>query len=786
MTLYNLPTPLRVRPSVPGLSIRTKLLALVFSLLLILIFSGYFLQNILNNSVDIIARQTSAIQTLQHTTKAGKAYTGLRWTYLTFLGDPTEETLKAVQGKLGNFRASLEPIRSSPLKGDIDEIESLISGLEKTATDLRSVPSDSEEAAALVSEATKTLGQIDEVLTGFVSALEKILTESAEITREQTGALHSIPVVFIVGGFMTILFATLVAIVQLFMPIGRITRSMAAASVDTANAKDYILPESGHDEIGKATRALNRLLFEVSEGIDRISNAERKLRDTGQYLQAIMDNVVDGVITLNEDGRIETFNPSAERLFHRPAKEAVGAHVSTLLFDVKGTPCDLVSRMVSKPADFRGLAPSELLARTQQGIMIPVEVAVGKTGFAGRSMFVATLRDISARKQMENFMEQAQRMETVGRMTGGIAHDFNNMLTVISGNFELIERKVPDDPLLKSMIGMGLDTVCKGKEMTQRLLAISSKQLLKPEVIELADRLPATMEMIRRAVREDVDLHIDVSADCWNIRVDPVQFESALLNLAINARDAMPSHGGRILIAAGNKTLDSDAAASMGGLKPGAYAHITVTDNGHGIPAEIQDRVLDPFFTTKSAGKGTGLGLSMVYGFARQSGGGLIIESAESRGTTVHLYFPRSEEKLHKKQLRFVADGKKDVPVGQESLMVVEDRPDVLKYVTQTLRELGYRVTSAADAQSALDKLRRRRSLDLLVTDVVMPGDMNGEMLAHEALRLMPELKVLFMSGYTQDALIEQGALKQGVNLLPKPFTRADLAQYVRRALDAA
>ncbi len=773
---------LPVRSALPALSIRAKLLGLVFSLLLILICSGYLLQNILNGSLQTIGTQTAAIQTLQHTTKAAKNYTNLRWTYLTYLGSPTNENLKGVQEKLEDFRVTLTPIESSPLKNNIEDIETLVAGLEANASDLKSLQPDSEEAAAIESEATKKLGQIDEALNGMVNTLEEMLSHTSVATREHTGALHTIPVIFMAGGFMAILFATLVAIVQLFMPIGRITRAMTAASIDTANAKDYILPVPRQDEIGKATRALNSLLVEVSEGIDRISNAERKLRDTGQYLQAVMDNVVDGVITLNDAGRIETFSPSAEKLFQRAAREAVGAHISTLLFDHKGGPYDLIDRITRKNP-----VPPELLARTQGGVMIPVEVAVGQTGFAGRTMFVATLRDISARKQMESFIEQAQRMETVGRMTGGIAHDFNNMLTVISGNFELIERRVPDgDPFLKSMIAMGLDTVRKGKEMTQRLLAISSKQLLKPEVMDLTERLPAVVEMIQRAVREDIEINIDIPVNAWNIRVDPVQFESALLNLAINARDAIPAQGGRILIEVSNITLNEETASGLAGIKPGPYVQVMLSDNGRGIPAGILDRVLEPFFTTKNSSKGTGLGLSMVYGFTRQSGGCVAIDSIEGKGTSVRLFFPRSEEKTSASS-KAVGDSRdQDIPTGDESLMVVEDRPDVLKYVTQTLRELGYRVTAAGDAQAALQKLQRRKSLDLLVTDVVMPGEMNGEMLAQEALRQMPGLKVLYISGYTQDALIEQGALKQGVNLLPKPFTRADLARHVRRALDAA
>lgn len=753
--------------------------------MIILVFSSYLLQSIMDDSLRIIEKQTATIQSLQATTKAGKVYTNLRWTYLTFLSKPTSDNHKVLNNKLDEFSQSLVPLKIPMLTSDIKKMETLVTQLKEIADSSIKIKPDSTQRAVFENEASKKLSEVDESLNSIIVKLEQFLSLTAASTREHTDTLHSIPAMFIIGGFLTLLFATVVSVLQLFVPISKITRSMTSASIDTANAKDYILTVPRHDELGMATEALNSLLIEVSEGIERISAAERKLRDTGQYLQAIMDNVVDAVITLNENGRIETFSPSAEKLFQRSAKEAVGAHISTLLFDTRGTPFDVTSQLREKPLDFFTLNPFELQARTKIGVMIPVELAVGQTGFAGRTMYVATLRDVSARKQMENFLEQAQRMETIGRMTGGIAHDFNNMLTVISGNFELIQLKMKeDDPLLKSMVNMGLETVRRGKDMTQRLLAISSRQLLKPEVIHFPDRMPAIVEMIQRAVREDIDIITNLSPDSWNIRVDPVQFESALLNLAINARDAMSSQGGKIQIEVENFNLKKDSITGITNIQPGDYVRISVIDNGKGIPNDIIDRVLEPFFTTKAGDKGTGLGLSMVYGFTRQSGGYFRIESIEGKGTSIRLYFPRSNDEaliIHQK----IEEKRDDIPTGTESLMVVEDRIDVLKYVTQTLRELGYRVTSAPDAHIALQKLKRRKNLDLLVTDVIMPGDMNGEMLAQEAIKQLPRLKVLYMSGYTRDALQEQGSLKAGVRLLSKPFTRADLAWHVRKVLDA-
>jgi PAS domain S-box-containing protein len=774
------------RPLQFTLSIRMKLLGLVIFLLLILGFSAYFLHNALHGSLHFIERQANAIQMLQATTRAEKSFTNVRWSYLSFLSTPTDENYANVKDRLESFRAGLSLLKTSELQSQAARIDGLVTQLEKDADNLKTIQIDTDEATAFETDATRNLSSVDEGLNTMVIQLEDMLTQTSQATRQETSALRTIPLVFLIGGLLTFMFATVVAILQVFIPIGKITRMMAAASSDTVNARDYALPVPRYDEVGMATEALNSLLFEVSSGIERISSTERRLRETSQYLQAIMDNVVDGLITLNELGRVETFSPSAEKLFERTAQEAIGVHISTLLFDHKGAAVDLVAQIMSKPSDFFSLSPSELLARTKADVMIPVELAVGQTGFAGRTMYVVTVRDISSRKQMETFIEQAQRMETVGRMTGGIAHDFNNMLTVISGNFELIDMKLKTaDPLLKAMVQMGLETVRKGKDMTQRLLAISSKQLLKPEVIVFTDRLPGVIEMIQRAVQESIELRTVIPDDVWNIRVDPVQFESALLNLAINARDAMTGPSGRITIEVANALFEENAAG-LNNVKPGAYVSVAVNDNGTGIPASIIDRVLEPFFTTKPGSKGTGLGLSMVYGFTRQSGGFLTIDSVEGKGTSIKLFFPRSEEKFQQAALASHQEQDQKIPTGTESLLVVEDSPDVLRYLTQTLRELGYRVTYASDASMALKKLGKRKTLDLLVTDVVMPGEMNGEMLAHEARLQLPDLKVLYISGYTRDALVEQGALKTGVTLLAKPFTRADLAWHVRKVLDAA
>ena len=353
-------------------------------------------------------------------------------------------------------------------------------------------------AAALEAEATHELAGIDEGIGGLVNALEDMLTATSHQRRMETSTLRALPDIFMFGGLLTLLFASFVTILQLFKPLGKLQRAMMLASGDAAAARDYTLKVERQDEIGLATISLNSLLHSVSDGIERISSAEKRLRDTGHHLQAIMDNVADGIITLDADGVIETFSPSAEKIFRRRADDIIGHQIDTLLQDSGGHPCDLMARLSAQGGEFFGSAPAELMTHTGDGTAVPLEMAIGRADFSGRTVYVVTLRDITARKQLESFMERAQRMELIGRMTGGIAHDFNNMLTVISGNFELISLKLKTaDPILKSMVAMGLDTVKRGKDMTQRLLAVSSKQLLKPETLDLSERLPAIGAMIR-------------------------------------------------------------------------------------------------------------------------------------------------------------------------------------------------------------------------------------------------------------------------------------------------
>ena len=388
--------------------------------------------------------------------------------------------------------------------------------------------------------------------------------------------------------------------------------------------------------------------------------------------------------------------------------------------------------------------------------------------------------EVVERHQAQESLRQAQKMEAVGHLTGGIAHDFNNLLMIIMGNIDTVRRRIDasHDPRLRR----ALDNAMKGAEsaaaLTQRLLVFSRQQPLDSRVIDVTRLLAGMSDLLTRSITEAISIQVSGTPDLWRVEADAHQLENAILNLAVNARDAMEGSGA-LTIAARNVTVDGSGPKA---LEPGEYVAISVTDTGSGMSAETIDKVFDPFFTTKEVGKGTGLGLSMVYGFAQQSRGGVDIVSAVGEGTTVTLYLPRAVgEHVEAAQSTGAA-----VPMGSESeaILVVEDNDDVRAYTVGVLRELGYRVIEAHDGATGLRLLEKQnRDIQLLLTDVVMP-EMSGPALAEAARHLQPELKVLYNSGYTRDAIMRDGKLEAGVDLIAKPFTFASLAAKVRELLD--
>jgi PAS domain S-box-containing protein len=391
--------------------------------------------------------------------------------------------------------------------------------------------------------------------------------------------------------------------------------------------------------------------------------------------------------------------------------------------------------------------------------------------------------EIERRSQAEEALRQAQKMETLGQLTGGVAHDFNNLLQIVSGNIGLIQRNIPEE---NAKLRRAADNAARGAEraavLTQRLLAFSRRQPLAPKPIDPNKMVGGMSEILHRTLGETIAVETVLASGLWTVEVDPNQLENAILNLAINARDAMPARG-KLTIETCNTHLDRSYVAANAEVLPGQYVCICVTDSGMGMDADTVGRAFEPFFTTKEVGKGTGLGLSMVYGFVKQSGGHLKIYSEPGEGTTVKIYLPR----LLGEGPQAEAEIEEPAPEGghNETVLVCEDDEDVRAYTVEVLRELGYRVLEAADGPAALRLIERREErIDLLFTDVVLPSGMTGAVLADHARKLRPELKVLFTTGYARNAIVHHGRLDPGVELITKPFSYADLAARVRDILD--
>ena len=377
-------------------------------------------------------------------------------------------------------------------------------------------------------------------------------------------------------------------------------------------------------------------------------------------------------------------------------------------------------------------------------------------------------------------LRQTQKMEAVGQLTGGIAHDLNNILTVITGTIEILAEGVADRPELLAITKMIDEAGVRGADLTQRLLAFARKQPLQPREVDLNALVTEAANQLPPTLGENVEVHLMLAADASRALIDPRQLTNTILNLALNARDAM-ADGGKLIIETGNAVLDDNYASMNGDVTAGNYVMVAVTDSGHGIPACILDKVFEPFFTTKDVGKGSGLGLSMVYGFVKQSNGHIKIDSEEGRGTTVRIYLPQAAGAAEPAELASPAS----IEGGRETILVVEDDHLVRTFVVGQIQSLGYATLAAVNAAEALIVIDSPTEIDLLFTDMIMPGSMNGRQLADKALQRRSSLKILFTSGYSNEAIIHHGHLDAGVLLLAKPYRKSDLARMIRAALAA-
>ena len=382
------------------------------------------------------------------------------------------------------------------------------------------------------------------------------------------------------------------------------------------------------------------------------------------------------------------------------------------------------------------------------------------------------------REAAQAALRQAQRMESLGQLTGGVAHDFNNLLQVISGNLQLLRREVVGNERAEKRVQSAIGGVTRGAKLASQLLAFGRRQPLEPKVLNIGRFIKGMDDMLRRALGEEIELETVISGGLWNALVDPGQIENAILNLGINARDAMPD-GGKLTIEAGNAMLDDEYARLHDDVQAGQYVMVGVTDTGSGIEPDLLERVFEPFFSTKPEGKGTGLGLSMVYGFVKQSGGHVKIYSELGQGTTIKIYLPR----VHQAEDALADETAAPVRGGTETILVVEDDDEVRETAVGLLTDLGYRVLKAREAMGALSVIESGVPIDVLFTDVVMPGPLRSPELARKAKERLPGLAVLFTSGYTENAIVHGGRLDRGVELLSKPYTREALARKIRHVL---
>ena len=562
----------------------------------------------------------------------------------------------------------------------------------------------------------------------------------------------------------------------------------AQSAVAIDNARLYQTSQQEIEARRQAERvlqALNETLEQrVSDRAQQLETSFAQLSESERRFRLLVESVTDyAIFMLDREGHVVKWNPGAQRIKGYTADEIIGQHISCFYTDEdrqNGVPNRVIAT-ASATGKFEGEGWRIRKDGTRFWANVVLEAIHDEQGeLIG---FAKVTRDMTEQRAAEERLRQAQKMEAIGQLTGGVAHDFNNLLTVISGNLEALQRRLSErgDQHLQRMVNSAMMASSRAAILTHQLLAFSRRQPLQPKSISINTLITGMAEMVRRILPENIAIETVLTGGIWPTFVDANQLENSLLNLAVNARDAMPD-GGKLTIEGANVYLDENYAAGAD-VPSGQYVGIFVSDSGEGMPQDVLDKAFEPFFTTKDVGQGTGLGLSQVYGFVRQSGGHVKIYSEIGAGTTVKIYLPRL----------LAADSASDrnspvvtVQSGNgETILVVEDEPEVRNFAVEALRELKYRVLEAPDGARALRLLDANREVVLLLTDVGLPGGMNGRQVAEEARRRRPSLKVLFTSGYARNAIVHHGRLDPGVELITKPFTFAGLAARVRQVLDA-
>ncbi|MBR1149208.1 CHASE3 domain-containing protein [Bradyrhizobium sp. JYMT SZCCT0428] len=533
-----------------------------------------------------------------------------------------------------------------------------------------------------------------------------------------------------------------------------------------------------------ATKATNEALeAAVAERTGHLVTAHEELRHSTEVMQSTFHSMAEAVLVIDTKGRVLLSNPAAEKMLrYRPGMTVELLRQLSTVFRADGaTP--LPTREMPAARALRGeeFDATEIVVRPKSG-SAPVHLVISGRPLrdASRAISGAALlyHDITATREIERKLQQSQKLDAIGKLTGGVAHDFNNMLTVITGTTERLVGALEDQPALRKTAELIDVAAERCIELIQHLLAFARRQPLQPRNIDVNGTVLDIAKLLRPTLGEHIEIDSILEPEVAAAHIDPSQLANSLLNMAINARDAMPE-GGKLLLETRNVVLDEAYAQANPDVLPGPYVMLAVSDTGTGMPKEIQDKVFEPFFTTKEVGKGTGLGMSMVYGFVKQSGGHIRIYSEEGHGTTIKLYLPPARG-----QAPAAVAAAAPLVGGAETILVVEDDDLVRNFVTTQLQTLGYQTLDTADGPSALQAVKNGLPFDLLFTDVILPNGMSGRQLADEVVKHRPGIRVLYTSGYTDNAIVHQGRLDPGVLLLSKPYRKSQLAKMIRQALD--
>lgn len=511
-----------------------------------------------------------------------------------------------------------------------------------------------------------------------------------------------------------------------------------------------------------------------------LRSAQESLRLSEMNFRSLVTNAPYGICRCDSAGQLQEVNPALlAMLGYSSANELVGKHLGGLYPDTQQW--FQLADYLRRSTTFNGLIVEWM---RQDGAATVVRIS-GRAVSSGNKIkaFELFAEDVTERRTLEQQLQQSQKMEAIGRLAGGIAHDFNNLLMVISGYSEFLLERLGSEPALLAPAQEIANAAGRATTLTRQLLAFSRKQMLAPRILDLNGVVTENLKMLTRVIGEDIDLVMLPAADLGRVRADASQIEQVIMNLAVNARDAMPS-GGKLTIETCNVSLDDDYARFHAPLKPGNYVMLAISDTGGGMDTETQSHIFEPFFTTKGP-KGTGLGLSTVYGIIKQSGGYIWVYSEPEKGTTFKIYLPRVADAIESQAPVIASPELSAAEPGTETILVVEDESNLRYLVRQFLEKQGYRVLQAEDGAAAMQIVVAHEGvINLLLTDVIMPG-MNGRELAQRVAELRPNVKILYMSGYTENVIGRNGTLDAGVRLLQKPFTLRDLKNTVREVLDS-